>query len=127
MKKVLVIVPFPMSEENRALRSAQGERPVSPIFGDWKQQLRCLGSVTPRHQLVQLGDLVICDTAEDIGEPGLGINAVKFGCFDQGDGNGLALPPRCEPTNNQFFLPSAIPLIARSAVLLSSSRKPFSR
>ena len=54
--------------------------------------LRCLGSVTPRQQLVQPGDLVISNAGEDVGEPALRIDAVEFGGLNEGvgDGHGLA-------------------------------------
>ena len=39
----------------------------------------------------------------------------------------MALPPRSEPANIQFFLPMATGLTARSHVLLPNSRKPLSR
>jgi len=38
-----------------------------------------------------------------------------------------ALPPLSEPANNQFFLPMAIALKARSAALLSISILPSSK
>ncbi len=41
-------------------------------------------SVTPRHELVQTCDLVLGDAAENIGQPGLGIDAVELGSLDQG-------------------------------------------
>lgn len=50
-----------------------------------------MGIAVPRHQLVPPGDLVICDGSENAGEPGLRINAVQLGGFDQriGDGGGF--------------------------------------
>ena len=42
-----------------------------------------------REQLVQPVDLVVGNAAENIGEPGLRINAIEFGGFDEGVGNGL--------------------------------------
>ena len=44
-------------------------------------------SVTPRQQLVDPGDLVVGDAAEYVGEPGLRIDAVQLGAFDQGVGD----------------------------------------
>ena len=41
-------------------------------------------SETPGEQLVELRDLVIGDALEDIGHPGLGVDAVEFGGLDQG-------------------------------------------
>ncbi|MCP4317129.1 MAG: ComEC family competence protein [Hyphomicrobiales bacterium] len=61
-------------------------RPAPPFRG-WKRKLRCLGSVTPRHELVQFGDLVICDLSKDPCEPSLRIDAVELGGFDQGEGD----------------------------------------
>jgi hypothetical protein len=51
-----------------------------------------LGSVTPGQQLVQPDDLVVSDAGEDVPEPGLRVDVVHFGGFDQsvGDGHGLA-------------------------------------
>ena len=48
-------------------------------------------SVTPRHEFVQTRDLVLGDAAENIGQPGLRINAVQLGGFYQriGDGGGF--------------------------------------
>ena len=40
--------------------------------------LSCFGSVTPSQQLVQIGDLVVGNPAEDIRQPSLRINAVAF-------------------------------------------------
>ncbi len=44
--------------------------------------------VIPRQQFVNPVDLVICNTAENIYEPSLRINAVKFGSLNQCEGNG---------------------------------------
>ncbi len=44
-------------------------------------------SVTPGGELVQACDLVVGDALEDIGEPGLGIDAVEFGGLNQGIGD----------------------------------------
>jgi len=45
-------------------------------------------SVTPRHELVETGDLVVRDAVENVGQPGLGIDAVQLGGFNQGVGDG---------------------------------------
>lgn len=37
----------------------------------------------PRHEFIKTSNLVICDAAENIGEPSLRIDAVELGCFDQ--------------------------------------------
>ena len=50
--------------------------------------LRSMLSVTPRHEFFQLGDLVIGDAAENVGQPGLRIDSVELSGFDQGIGNG---------------------------------------
>jgi len=42
-------------------------------------------SVTPRHELIQLCDLVIGDAAKNVGEPGLRIDAAELCRFDQGN------------------------------------------
>jgi hypothetical protein len=61
-------------------------RPSSST-GQNRSLLRSFLSVTPGHQFVEPGDLVIGDAAEHIGEPGLGINAIQLGGFDQGVGD----------------------------------------
>ena len=50
-------------------------------FGEFL--LRSGLSVTPRQQLFQARDLVIGDTGEDVGEPGLRVDAVELGGLDQ--------------------------------------------
>jgi hypothetical protein len=42
-------------------------------------------SVTPGLQFVDACDFVVGDTAANIGEPGLGINAIQFGGLDGTD------------------------------------------
>lgn len=42
--------------------------------------------IIPAQQFVNSVDLVICDTAEGIGEPGLRFNVIELGCFNQGKG-----------------------------------------
>ena len=51
----------------------------------WSALLRCYGSVTPREELVQTCDLMVGDLGKDPCEPGLGIDAVQFSSFDQGN------------------------------------------
>ena len=50
--------------------------------------LRSALSVTPRHEFVQLCDFVVCDAGQRVCKPGLRINAVEFGRFDQRVGDG---------------------------------------
>ncbi len=45
-------------------------------------------SVTPGEQLVDAVDLVVGDAGERVGEPGLRIDAVELGGFDQCIGDG---------------------------------------
>ncbi len=45
-------------------------------------------SVTPGHQFRKTGDLRIGDAARRVGQPGLRIDAVELGGFDQRIGNG---------------------------------------
>jgi hypothetical protein len=45
-------------------------------------------SVTPRQEFVELYDLVVGDATENVGEPGLRIDAVEFCRFDQRIGDG---------------------------------------
>jgi len=49
-------------------------------------------SEKPGHQLIEPGDLVVSDAGEHISQPGLRIDAVQLGGFDQGvcDGSGFA-------------------------------------
>jgi len=56
------------------------------------------GFPCPRKQLVDFVDLVLGDAAEEVGEPGLGVNVVELGGFDQGvgDGGGLAAALRAD-------------------------------
>ncbi|MFT7572353.1 MAG: hypothetical protein ACI9JL_003403 [Paracoccaceae bacterium] len=42
----------------------------------------------PGQQFVDAGDFVVGDTVENIGQPGLRIDAVEFGGFDQTIGDG---------------------------------------
>jgi hypothetical protein len=42
----------------------------------------------PLRQIIDFGDLVVGDAGEDISEPGVGIDGVQFGYFDQGVGEG---------------------------------------
>ncbi len=50
--------------------------------------LRSVLSVTPRHEFIQLCDLVVGDAAKNVSEPGLRIDVVELGGFDQGIGDG---------------------------------------
>ena len=49
--------------------------------------LRCGGSVTPGKQLVDPGDLVVGDPAENVAQPSLRIDAIEFCRLDQGVGD----------------------------------------
>ncbi len=62
-------------------------RSTRPTVGQ-RRPLRSGLSVTPGHQLVQTRDLVIGNAAENIGLPGLRINAVQLGGFNQRIGDG---------------------------------------
>jgi hypothetical protein len=50
-----------------------------------------LSSVTPWQELVETGDLVVGNAAENIGQPCLRVDTVQLGGFDQrkGDGGGF--------------------------------------
>jgi len=50
--------------------------------------LRSMLSVTPRHEFVELCDLVVGDPSENIRQPCLWIDAVELGGLDQGIGDG---------------------------------------
>lgn len=56
-------------------------------------ELRCFGSVTPGHQLVEPSDLVIGDSAKHPRQPSLGIDVVQLGGFDKGIGDRHAFAP----------------------------------
>jgi hypothetical protein len=55
--------------------------------------------IIPWKQLINSVDLVVCDAAQGIGEPGLRIDAVQLGGLNQGIDDGCELPPRSDPTN----------------------------
>ena len=67
-------------------------RPVNPIVELARGVLRCLSCVTLGYELIEAGDLAVGDLAEDPCEPGLRIDVVQFGGFNQGigDGHGFA-------------------------------------
>jgi hypothetical protein len=54
---------------------------------------------------VGLGDLVVGDAGEGVGEPGVGIDGIELGRFDQsvGDGGGLSA---CFGADEEVVLPS---------------------
>ena len=81
----------------------------------------------PRHQVIDLGDLVVGNAGESVSEPGVGIDGVELGRFDQGVGDGSGVAARLRPTKRWFFRPRAMARMPRSAVLLSNSRMPWSR
>ncbi len=57
------------------------------LAGCGASRLRCSCSVTPGHQLVQPSDLVICDVAKDVRQPGLRVDAIQLRGLDQGIGD----------------------------------------
>ena len=65
----------------RPTEQFEGKRPVWP-----------LSVPSPWQQVVDHGDLVVRDTRQGVGEPGVGIDGVQFGRFDQGVGDGGRLP-----------------------------------
>jgi hypothetical protein len=75
----------------------------------------------PGEQLVESSDLVVGDAAQNVGEPGLRIDAIQLGAFDQGIGDGgrfaAALGADEEvvfPSEGQF--PFILPMSGRFAV-----------
>lgn len=50
--------------------------------------LRCFCSVTPWHEVVDAVDFVVGGLCEHPGQPGLRVDVVEFGGFDQGIGDG---------------------------------------
>lgn len=80
----------------------------------------------PRQQVVYASDLVIGNAGDGVCEPGLGINAVELCSLDQGVyHSGGTAASRCSV--EEVLRPKAMARMARSAVLLSSSRMPFVR
>jgi hypothetical protein len=59
------------------------------------------------------------DPGQDVGRPSLRINIVHFGGDDQAVHRAARWSPRSEPASNHDSLPSAMPLSARSAALLT--------
>ena len=49
--------------------------------------LRCYGSVTPGEEFVEACDLVVGDLGQDPCEPGLRIDVVALGGFDESEGD----------------------------------------
>ncbi len=47
--------------------------------------------------------LVACDLAEAPCEPGLRVDIVELGRFDQGEGDHRGFAPPCDPANIQCF------------------------
>ena len=68
----------------------------------------------PGKQVIDFGDLVVWDAGEGVGEPGVGIDGVELGRFDQGVGDGgrlaacfgsdeeVVLPPQGDSTHAAF-------------------------
>ena len=79
---------LPQRQQSHRIRCPSVEPDLS------RRLLRCLSSVTPRQALVEACDLVVGDLREDPCQPGLGIDVIEFGGFDQGegDGHGFAAP-----------------------------------
>jgi hypothetical protein len=93
--------------------SSSGERPGIPLDRRLSGELRWVGSVTPRHQFLDPGNLVVSDPAKHIGEPCFWIDVVDLGGFDQVWAIAMALPPPSDPANVQLFLPIATVSMAR--------------
>jgi hypothetical protein len=81
----------------------------------------------PGQQVVDLCDLVVGDAGEGVGEPGVGIDGVELGRFDQGVGDGGGLAASFGADEEVVLPPRAMARMPRSAALLSSSRMPWSR
>jgi hypothetical protein len=64
-------------------------------------------SVSPRQQFVAPVDLVVSDTAKNIGQPSLRINAVELGRFDQYVGNGRRLSSTLRSGEQPIFAPES--------------------
>ena len=80
--------------------------------------------IIPWEQLINPVDLVVCDAAEGIGEPGLRIDAVELGGLNQGIDDGGVFAATLGPHEHVILRPMAMPRMDRSAVLLSNSRNP---
>ena len=67
---------------------------------------------------------MIGQAGEDVGEPGLRIDAVQLRGLDQGIHRGRAFATRSDPAKVQLWRPTAIPRSARSAALLLRQMRP---
>ena len=63
--------------------------PIVYAFNGLTALWRCF----PRQQVIDAVDLLVRDACECFGQPGLGIDAIQFGGFDQGVGDGGGATP----------------------------------
>ena len=61
--------------------------------------------MVPGHELAEASDFVVGDAGEDVGEPGLGIDTVELGGFDQGIGDGGRLSAPFGTHEQVVFVP----------------------
>ncbi len=71
----------------------------------WLLLYSALPSIAPGHELAEAGDLMVGNAGEHVGEPALRVDAVEFGGFDQGVGNGRGLAGAFE-AHEQIFPPA---------------------
>ena len=79
------------------------------------------------HQFVYLVGFVVSNAFQNPCEPSLWIYLVEFGGFDEGEGNGHRITAARRAREHPVLRPMATGFMARSAVLLSRSKKPLSR
>ncbi len=62
---------------------------MSPTWRqDWGPLYSAKPNITPGHEFLEARNLVVSDAGEHIGELGLRIDAIEFGCFDPSTGDG---------------------------------------
>ena len=77
--------------------------------------------------MVELGLLSVADGFDDVGGPGLAVDAVQFGGFDQGVDDGCMIAGPVIAKKQKILPPKMIFFTARSDALLSMLRRPSLR
>src|SRR6266853_2429312 len=108
-----------------SLRQVQPSTPPSTGSGGVVHAAEAIP--VPWQQCRQIGDLVIGDACEHVGEPSLRINIVELGRLNQCQHYRGALAAAIGAGEEPDFRPSAIPLSVRSAALLLRQILPSSR
>lgn len=86
-----------MEEHRDALGYDNTQAPGSSQSVRYQVLFSALLINSPEQQCIDPVDLVIGDTTEDIGEPGLWIDAVEFGYPNERAGNGGGISPLSQP------------------------------